>query len=116
VKLTWSHVDFLSGSTTVAMSKPGLTRTMPMNSAVITKAGGDAAILDDVSWHSCRHLFASPLVAKGVDLRSVQVLGDRASLVTVQRYAHMAPSHSARAVELLAAAPASEPITAPEQA
>lgn len=52
-------------------------------------------------WHDMRHDFASRLVMRGVDLYTVgDLLGhDRAT--TTQRYAHLAPTHRAAAVELL---------------
>jgi site-specific recombinase XerC len=42
----------------------------------------------------------------GVDLRSVQELGGWKTLSMVQRYAHLAPSHLAEAVERLVTTPA----------
>jgi len=61
----------------------------------------DAAGLDGVTWHTCRHTFASRLVMAGVDLRSVQELGGWRTLVLVSRCAHMSPEHLKAAVERL---------------
>jgi len=59
------------------------------------------ADLKDVTPHVLRHTFASRLVMKGVDLRTVQELGGWSSLELVQRYAHLSPGHRAEAVERL---------------
>lgn len=60
------------------------------------------ANLCDVTPHVLRHTFASRLVMKGVDLRTVQELGGWKSLAMVQRYAHLSQKHTRQAVELLA--------------
>ena len=69
--------------------------------AALRAKGMDAARLDGVTWHSCRHTFASRLVMAGVDLRTVQELGGRRTLALVTRYAHMHPGHLRAAVERL---------------
>lgn len=45
-------------------------------------------------WHRLRHSFASQLVAAGVPLPTVQVLGGWKSIDMVLRYAHLAPDGS----------------------
>jgi site-specific recombinase XerD len=62
----------------------------------------ERANLPDVTPLVLRHTFASRLVMKGVDLRTVQELGGWKSLNMVQRYAHLSQDHKRRAVELLA--------------
>ena len=52
--------------------------------------------------HCLRHTFASRLVMRGVDLRTVQELGGWKSLNMVQRYAHLSQEHKRQAIELLA--------------
>jgi integrase len=69
--------------------------------AVLRVNGMDATGLDGVTWHSCRHTFASRLVMAGVDLRTVQELGGWRTLALVTRYAHMQPNHLRAAVECL---------------
>jgi site-specific recombinase XerC len=73
--------------------------------AKLREQGRDASLLDGYTWHCNRHTFASRLVMAGVDLLSVQKLGGWRTLAMVQRYAHLAPSHLAEAVERLVATP-----------
>ncbi len=59
------------------------------------------AKLSDVTPHVIRHTFASRLVMRGADLRTVQELGGWKSLAMVQRYAHLSQDHKRQAIELL---------------
>ncbi|MFC1833191.1 tyrosine-type recombinase/integrase [Thermodesulfobacteriota bacterium] len=52
-------------------------------------------------FHDLRHTFASWLVMKGVDIRTVQELLGHKDLRMTMRYAHLAPDHMKRAVEVL---------------
>jgi integrase len=52
-------------------------------------------------FHDLRHTFASWLVMKGVDIRTVQELLGHKDLRMTMRYAHLAPDHMRRAVEIL---------------
>lgn len=65
--------------------------------AEITKAAG----LPDLRWHDLRHDFASQLVMKGVPLFTVQKLLGHKNARMTQRYAKLAPSTLADAVNLL---------------
>jgi site-specific recombinase XerD len=61
-----------------------------------------AGITRHVRFHDLRHTFASHLVMRGVDIRTVaQLLGHRDIKVTM-RYAHLAPQHLQSAVDTLA--------------
>jgi integrase len=124
--LKWQHIDFRSRVITLPRSKHGESRHIKMNSLVqetLRQVGttascssyvfpGDApdklfpklckqAEVADFTWHCLRHTFASRLVMKGVDLRTVQELMGHKSIVTTMRYAHLAPQHQAEAVERL---------------
>lgn len=59
------------------------------------------AKIEDLTWHTLRHTFASRLVMAGVDLRTVAELLGHRSLQMVYRYSHLAPEHNADAVDRL---------------
>lgn len=59
------------------------------------------AKVDNLRWHDLRHTFISRLVMAGVDLRTVQELSGHRELSMLTRYAHLAPEHNRKAVELL---------------
>ena len=127
--LKWSHIDFRSGVITLPRSKHGESRHIKMNSflretlvdlrraarslyvfpveppdKVFPEVCKQAKVLD-FTWHCLRHTFASRLVMRGGDLRTVQDLMGHKSIITTMRYAHLAPEHQADAVERLVCAP-----------
>jgi site-specific recombinase XerD len=59
------------------------------------------ANLKSFTWHSLRHTFASRMVMKGVDLRTVQDLMGHKTIQMTVRYAHLAPEHRLAAVQRL---------------
>ena len=61
-----------------------------------------AGITKHIRFHDLRHTFASHLVMKGVDLRTVAKLMGHRDIRVTMRYAHLAPEHLQAAVDVLA--------------
>jgi site-specific recombinase XerD len=60
-----------------------------------------AGLAGDVTPHTCRHTFASRLVMAGVDMATVKELMGHKRIEMTMRYAHLSPTHKAKAVALL---------------
>jgi integrase len=130
LNLCWKDVDFNLNLATIKRSKSKKPRHIPLNSEVINmlksmpsisefvfgnengkakwtlyrkkfeKAVKDADITD-FHFHDLRHCFASDLVMKGVDLKTVSELLGHSTTKMTERYAHLSPAHKRVAVEML---------------
>lgn len=61
----------------------------------------EAAGIEDFTWHSMRHDFASQLVMRGADLKTIQMLMGHANIKQTAMYAELSPEHLRSAVETL---------------
>ncbi|MCP4370637.1 MAG: tyrosine-type recombinase/integrase, partial [Deltaproteobacteria bacterium] len=129
--LTWQQIDLRHGYISLYYTKSGDGRQIPMNQSVIemftemprgleskyvfANRNGDPltnikhsfasalkkAEISNATFHTLRHTAASHLVMAGVDLPSVKELLGHKSLTMTLRYAHLAPGHTKKAVNIL---------------
>jgi integrase len=122
--LTWERVDMTRGVIRLELTKTGKRREVPINadafaalSALGPRSEGRVfkvrdprqsyrhavrrAKLDDVTFHTLRHTFASWAMMRGASLKELQELLGHASLTMTMRYAHLAPERLKQAVSRL---------------
>ena len=130
LSLQWKQIDFEKGIITLSDTKNDQRRYVPMDETVKStlseikrksdyvfrgKKEGKPLVwielsfhnaleksgIEDFKIHDMRHTFASNLVMAGVDLMTVKELLGHKSIEMTMRYAHLAPEHKMRAVNVL---------------
>jgi len=84
---------------------PSCTWSTPMDGDNFTKRifipAVQRAEIENFRFHDLRHSFASRLVMKGNDLRTIQELMGHKEIRMTQRYSHLSPAHTMAAVQTL---------------
>ncbi len=131
LNLKWEQIDLVHGFILLDTSKNGERREIPIDNTldemfnqiphsiesiyVFTDRDGNPyksvkksfstalkkARIRDFRLHDLRHCFGSHLVMNGVDLTTVKDLLGHKSLTMTLRYAHLAPEHKRKAVNIL---------------
>jgi len=124
MKLTWHDIDILQRLIYIKDSKSGESRVIPMNETLVNllcslRKGADVspvfssvhrtafenaleeAKIDDASFHTLRHTFASHLAMEGVDLFTLSKLLGHSDIKMTMRYAHLGPNHMAKAMQVM---------------
>ena len=131
LSLQWKDIDFENNLITLDETKGGSSRKIPINDTLkevllslknkamnefvfqsslgkpykdlrttfrttLRKAG-----LEDVTFHTLRHTFASHLVMSNVNLKTVQELLGHRTIQMTMRYAHLSGKHKQQAVNIL---------------
>lgn len=129
LNLQWDQVNFDQGIISILNTKNHERRDIPMNETIKTTlkeierkgpyvfCNGDGgnflnvrrsfetalrkSSIEDFRFHDLRHTFASNLVMEGVDIMTVKELMGHKDLTMTLRYAHLAPNHKTKAVNIL---------------
>ena len=130
LNLKWDNVDMRHGFILLDRTKNGERREIPINETLrgtllhltrrldvsevfhrdgrpirdIREAFAGAcrrAKIRDFHFHDLRHTFASQLIMAGKDITTVKELLGHKTLTMTLRYAHLAPSHKAAAVDVM---------------
>jgi len=131
LNLKWENVDLRHGFILLDITKNGERREIPINETLRAtlqtltrrldvphvfydpsgrtyndvkrsfKTALRRAGIKDFHFHDLRHTFASQLVMAGIDLTTIKELLGHKTLTMTLRYAHLAPAHKLKAVEIL---------------
>ncbi len=131
LQLKWKDIDLKEKKITVKRTKNNEIRTVPINDTlyqelvkVVRHSEGEyifcdksgipygnvrksfesaleVAKIEDLHFHDLRHTFASHLVMKGCDLRTVQQLMGHKDIKMTMRYSHLSKAHLQEAVSKL---------------
>jgi len=143
LNLRWSDIDFNANQITLHKTKSGKIRHIPIHPDVSTvlqslpkgreyvffedsearswhgkrrvdfEAALDQAGIRDFKFHDTRHSFASELVMKGVDIKTVSELLGHSTTRMTERYSHLSPSHKNLAINMLPVEPEA-PVAKPQ--
>ncbi len=130
LNLRWNQIDLEKGIITLTDTKNDQRRYVPLDETVKSTLSGmerkgefvfrgkkdgrplvwielsfhnavEKSGIEDFKIHDMRHTFASNLVMAGIDLMTVKELLGHKSIEMTMRYAHLAPEHKMRAVNIL---------------
>src|SRR5438046_207742 len=92
MQTTWGH-----GGNDLSSSPGG-----PSTARARAGKAWDAAKLEAIGLHECRHTFASLMIAAGVNAKALSTFMGHASItITLDRYGHLFPGSDAEAAGLL---------------